>query len=129
MKRIDANVLLAVSTLSALALLVMSATIFEPANPTWRYVATAAVVTVAFLAIQPFAPRFMKMNKGPLIRADVPTSAFWAAIYPGLIILSAALPPLFPGVSFGLAVVIAAVFFGSTVESAIMSLRGVQPGD
>jgi hypothetical protein len=123
LKRIDPNVLLAVTTLFAVALLVMSATIFGPADPPWRYVATAAVVTVAFLVLQPFVPRFMKMKKGPLVIAEAPSSAVWAAIYPGLIILAAALPPLFPGVSFGLAVVIAAVFLGSTIESAIMSLR------
>lgn len=127
MKRIDPNVLLAVTTLFALALLVMSATVFGPADPPWRYVATAAVVTVVFLALQPFAPRFMKMNKGPLVVAEARSSVIWAAVYPGLIILAAALPPLFPGVSFGLAVVIAAVFFGSTIESAIMSLRADQP--
>lgn len=123
MKRIDPNVLLAVTTLFAVALLVMSATIFGPADPPWRYVATAAVVTVVFLALQPFVPRFMKLKKGPLVIAEAPSSAVWAAIYPGLIILAAALPPLFPGVSFGLAVVIAAVFLGSTIESAILSLR------
>ncbi|GAD57911.1 hypothetical protein IWC96_11365 [Brevundimonas sp. BAL450] len=123
MKRIDPNVLLAITTLFAVALLVMSATIFGPADPPWRYVATAAVVTVVFLVLQPFVPRFMKMKKGPLVIAEAPSSAVWAAIYPGLIILAAALPPLFPGVSFGLAVVIAAVFLGSTIESAIMSLR------
>ena len=123
MKRIDPNVLLAITTLFAVALLVMSATIFGPADPPWRYVATAAVVTVVFLVLQPFLPRFMKMKKGPLVIAEAPSSAVWAAIYPGLIILAAALPPLFPGVSFGLAVVIAAVFLGSTIESAIMSLR------
>ncbi|MBA3999285.1 hypothetical protein [Brevundimonas sp.] len=127
MKRIDPNVLLAITTLFAVALLVMSATIFGPADPPWRYVATAAVVTVAFLVLQPFVPRFMKMKKGPLVTREAPGSAVWAAIYPGLIILAAALPPLFPGVSFGLAVVIAAVFLGSTIESAIMSLRGIQP--
>jgi hypothetical protein len=123
LKRIDPNVLLAITTLFAVALLVMSATIFGPADPPWRYVATAAVVTVVFLVLQPFVPRFMKMKKGPLVIAEAPSSAVWAAIYPGLIILAAALPPLFPGVSFGLAVVIAAVFLGSTIESAIMSLR------
>ncbi len=123
MKRIDPNVLLAVTTLFAVSLLVMSATVFGPADPPWRYVATAAVVTVVFLALQPFVPRFMKLKKGPLVIAEAPSSAVWAAIYPGLIILAAALPPLFPGVSFGLAVVIAAVFLGSTIESAIMSLR------
>ena len=110
MKRLDPNVLLAVSTLLALSVLVMSATIFGPADPPWRYVATAAVVTVVFLALQPFVPRFMKMKKGPLI------------------MLAAVLPPLFPGVSFGLAVVIGAVILGSTIESAIMSVRGIQAG-
>ena len=45
MKRLDANLLLAVSTLLSLAVLVMSATIFGPADPPWRYVATAAVAT------------------------------------------------------------------------------------
>ncbi|GEM_PF-244882 len=128
MKRIDPNVLLAVSTLFSLAVLVMSATIFGPADPPWRYVATAAVVTVAFLALQPFVPRFMKMKKGPLITREAPDTALWAAIYPGLIMLAAVLPPLFPGVSFGLAVVIGGVILGSTIESAILSLRGVQPG-
>jgi hypothetical protein len=128
LKRIDPNVLLAVSTLFSLAVLVMSATIFGPADPPWRYVATAAVVTVAFLALQPFVPRFMKMKKGPLITREAPDTALWAAIYPGLIMLAAVLPPLFPGVSFGLAVVIGGVILGSTIESAILSLRGVQPG-
>ncbi|MEH6665798.1 MAG: hypothetical protein V7678_13170 [Brevundimonas sp.] len=128
MKRIDPNALLAVSTLLALAMLVMSATIFGPADPPWRYVATAAVVTVAFLALQPFVPRFMKMKKGPLITRDAPGTVLWAAVYPGLIMLAAVLPPLFPGVSFGLAVVVGGVILGSTIESAILSLRGIQPG-
>ena len=75
MKRLDANLLLAVSTLLSLAVLVMSATIFGPADPPWRYVATAAVVTVVFLALQPFVPRFMKMNKGPLITPEAPGAA------------------------------------------------------
>lgn len=123
MKRIDPNVLLAVSTLLSLAVLVMSATIFGPADPPWRYVATAAVVTAAFLALQPVVPRFMRMNKGPLIIPEAPSGAIWAAIYPALIMLAAILPPLFPGVSFGLAVVIGGVILGSTIESAIMSLR------
>jgi hypothetical protein len=123
LKRIDPNVLLAVTTLFAVALLVMSATIFGPADPPWRYVATAAVVTVVFLALQPFVPRFMKLKKGPLVIAEAPSSAVWAAIYPGLIILAAALPPLFPGVSFGLAVVIAAVFLGYTIESGSLLRR------
>ena len=127
MKRIDPNVLLAVSTLLSLAVLVMSATIFGPADPPWRYVATAAVVTVVFLALQPFVPRFMKMKKGPLITPEAPGAAVWAAIYPAMIMLAAILPPLFPGVSFGLAVVIGGVILGSTIESAIMSLRGIQP--
>jgi len=128
LKRIDPNALLAVSTLLALAMLVMSATIFGPADPPWRYVATAAVVTVAFLALQPFVPRFMKMKKGPLITRDAPGTVLWAAVYPGLIMLAAVLPPLFPGVSFGLAVVVGGVILGSTIESAILSLRGIQPG-
>ena len=62
-----------------------------------------------------------------ILLSSLPGAAVWAAIYPGLIMLAAILPPLFPGVSFGLAVVIGAVILGSTIESAIMSLRRVQP--
>ena len=121
MKRVDPNLLLAVATCLALGLLVMTTSVFEPADPAWRYVLTAVVVIVAYIALQPISQKMLKTHQPPMIIRDAPQTAVWAAIFPGLIILLAALPLLFPGVSFGLAVVIASVFAGATIRSAMKS--------
>ncbi|MNE15672.1 hypothetical protein D3C80_1085910 [compost metagenome] len=54
-----------------------------------------------------------------MIHPEAASTAVWASLFPALIILAAGVPVIFPGHDYGLLVIIAAVFFGGTVESAI----------
>ena len=118
MNRIGPNGLLAVATGFAFLLVVASVTLYGGDQPWWRHVVTAVVVVIAYILLQPMARKMMKTERRPLVSAASPETAVWAAVYPGILIISAALPMLFPGTSFGLLVVIGAVIFGATIESA-----------
>jgi hypothetical protein len=124
LKRFEPNLLLAITTACATALLIMTTTVFEPADPWWRYGLTAVVVVVAYLALQPLSRRMFKSDPPPMIIAGAPQTALWAAIIPGLILLMASLPLIFAGISFGLAVVIASVFTGGAIRSAMKARAG-----
>jgi hypothetical protein len=45
--------------------------------------------------------------------------AAWASLFPMVVILCAAIPVFWPGPDYGLLIIIAAVWFGVTVESAL----------
>lgn len=119
MNRLEPNLLLAIATIFATALLVMTATMFGPGEAWFRHGLTAVVVVIAYLALQPLNRKLFKMDPPPMVHPEAPQTAVWAMIFPGLILLMAALPLFFPGVSFGLAVVIASVFTGAAIRSAI----------
>ena len=118
MNRIGPNGLLAVATGFAFLLVVASVTLYGGDLPWWRHIVTGVVVVIAYILLQPMARKMMKTDRRPLVSAAAPDTAVWAAVYPGILIISAALPMLFPGTSFGLLVVIGAVIFGATIESA-----------
>ncbi|WP_122465200.1 MULTISPECIES: hypothetical protein [Brevundimonas] len=118
MNRIGPNGLLAVATAFAFLLVIASVTVYGGDQPWWRHIVTAVVVVIAYILLQPLARKLMKTERRPLVSAEAPDAAVWASIYPGILILSSALPMIFPGVSFGLLVVIGAVIFGATIESA-----------
>jgi hypothetical protein len=124
LNRIEPNILLAVSTGVALILLVMTAATFgEPGN-TPKYVISAVVCSVLFVALNGWTARMMKRPRPqPMISAASPATAVWAGLFPLLVIVAAVAPVFLPGHDYGLLIIIAAVWFGVTVDSAIRANR------
>lgn len=123
MSRIGPNTLLAIASGLAFALLLMTLTVYSPVAPIWRHAATGIVVTAAFLLLQPVARRLSKTPRRPLVSREASESAVWAAIYPGVLILMAAIPLVFSTTGLGLLAVIGGVIFGATVDSVLTARR------
>ena len=123
MKRLDANVLLALTTLSALLLLITTATLFGTPDPWWRYLVTAMLVVAVYLLMNRFVGGWFSSSQPPLIVPEAPGTAAWAAIFPLLILTASAAPLVWPRLDYGLAVIIAGIWFGLTVRSALKSLK------
>ena len=120
MSRIEPNALLALSTGVALALLLMTASVFgEPGN-TLKYVLSAVVCAGTFVLLNGRVARMMKRPAvQPMIHADAPRTAVWSGLFPLMVIAMACAPVFFAGHDYGLLVIIASVIFGATVESAV----------
>ncbi|WP_313015076.1 hypothetical protein [Brevundimonas sp.] len=120
MSRIEPNALLALSTGVALALLLMTASVFgEPGN-TLKYVLSAVICAGAFVLLNGRVARMMKRPAvQPMIHADAPRTAVWSGLFPLMVIAMACAPVFFAGHDYGLLVIIASVIFGATVESAV----------
>lgn len=119
MKRIEPNLLLAVTTAIPLALLVATATLFGAPGQLLKYVIIAVLVPAAFVPLNGLMAKRMGTRRPPMIHPEAASTAVWASLFPALIILAAGVPVIFPGHDYGLLIIIAAVFFGGTVESAI----------
>jgi hypothetical protein len=117
--RIEPNLLLAVTTGVALALLVTTSAVFGEPGMALKYVILAGVVPSAYVVLNGLWSRRMKLARPPMIHAEAATTAVWASLFPLLVILSAAVPLVFPGHDYGLLVIVAAVWLGVTVESAL----------
>lgn len=124
MSRIEPNALLALSTGVALALLLMTASVFgEPGN-TLKYVLSAVICAGAFVLLNGRVARMMKRPAvQPMIHADAPGTAVWSGLFPLMVIAMACAPVFFAGHDYGLLVIIASVIFGATVESAVRARR------
>ena len=124
MNRLEPNILLAVSTGVALILLLMTASAFgEPGN-TIKYVVSAVICSAIVAVLNSWMARRMgQTDLQPLIRAEAPTSAVLAGLFPLAVIFAAAAPVFFPGHDYGLMVIIAAVWFGVAVDSALRARR------
>lgn len=124
MKRLEPNLLLAVSTAFALILVVMTTSLYGPPQAALRNPLLAIICAGGFVLLN---PRLMKMMgqppRPPMIHSGNPGTALWAGLFPMLVILSAAIPVFWPGPDYGLLVIVAAVWFGVTVESAIKARR------
>lgn len=119
MKRIEPNLLLALATAVPLALLVATASLFgEPGN-TLKYVLLAMICTALFVVFNGMMTRRMGTQRPPMIHPEAASTAVWASLFPLLLIFAAAVPVFFPGFDYGLLVIIAAVWFGVTVQSAL----------
>jgi hypothetical protein len=120
LSRIEPNALLALSTGVALALLLMTASVFgEPGN-TLKYVLSAVICAGAFVLLNGRVARMMKRPAvQPMIHADAPRTAVWSGLFPLMVIAMACAPVFFAGHDYGLLVIIASVIFGATVESAV----------
>ena len=124
MKRLEPNLLLAVSTGFALILLVMTASFSSPAVPLLRNALLAVICAGGFVLLNPVLQRMMKRpERPPMINRDAVNTGFWSAFFPLGVILAAAIPLVWPGQDYGLLVIIGAVWFGVTAESAIKVRR------
>lgn len=123
MKRIEPNLLLALTTAIPLILLIATATLFGAPGQLLKYVVIAVVVPAVFIPMNAVMRAKMGWVRPPMIHPDAASTAVWASLFPALIILAAGVPLVFPGHDYGLLIIIAAIFFALTVESAIKARR------
>ena len=128
MKRIEPNFLLALTTGLALALLTASLCVFGAPDRWVKFVAAAVLCPTAFVLLNPLVSKNSRVAKQPLIQSDVRGSGSWAAMFPMSILLTASAPMIWPGKELGLMVVIAGIWVGVTVESAIKAHRLARQG-
>jgi len=119
LKRIEPNLLLALATAVPLALLVATASLFgEPGN-TLKYVLMAVLCSILFVVLNGMLAKRMGTQRPPMIHPEAASTAAWASLFPLALIFAAAVPVFFPGHDYGLLIIIGAVWFGVTVQSAI----------
>jgi hypothetical protein len=123
LKRIEPNLLLALTTAIPLILQIATATLFGAPGQLLKYVVIAVVVPAAFIPMNAVMRAKMGWVRPPMIHPDAASTAVWASLFPALIILAAGVPLVFPGHDYGLLIIIAAIFFALTVESAIKARR------
>lgn len=125
MSRIEPNLLLAVATGLPLLLLTLTAATYGESAPLSRYPFLAGLYTAMFVVLHRPLSKLMRMDpdRPPMIDMRAPTSAIWAAIFPGVVTVLAVVPYFFRGWDYGLLVVIASVLFGYTVRSAMKAPR------
>jgi len=123
--RLEPNLLLSISTGIALLLLIMTAALFGEAGGAVKYPIIAAVCVIAFVIGNGLLGRRMGRVTQPMIHLEAPTTAAWASIFPLLVILFAGIPLIWSGHDYGLLIIIAAVIFGLTVESALKAHKAV----
>jgi hypothetical protein len=120
LKRFEPNLLLAITTGCALLLVMITATVYGPPAGLIRNPLLAIICAGGFVLLNPVMLRMMKIApRPPLIHPDSRSTAAWATVFPMLVIAAAAVPVFWPGPDYGLLVLIASVWFGATVESAL----------
>lgn len=123
MSRIEPNLLLALSTGLALVLMIMTASLYGEPGQGLRYAGTAAVCAGLFVPLNGLLMKQMQRKTPPLISPGLPLATLLAGGMPLLVIIGAAIPVFFPGHNYGLLIIIGAVIFGSTVESAYKAAK------
>lgn len=124
MNRLEPNLLLAVSAGFALGMMVLTASAFGPAIGAVRNPLLALVCAGGFVLLNPMLQRRTgQLARPPMIRPEAPGGAVWAGLFPAIIIALSAVPILRPGPDYALLVIVAAVMFGVTAESAIKAKR------
>lgn len=124
MKRIEPNLLLAITTAFALVLVIFTTSYYGPPVSLIRNPLLAVICAGGFVLLNPLLLRMMRITpRPPMIHPDSPSTVAWAGLFPMFVILAAAVPVFFPGYDYGLVVIIAAVWFGVTVESALKARR------
>ncbi len=123
MKRLEPNLLLAVTTGFALVLVTLTASVYGAGAPL-RNGLLAVICSGGFVLLNPILMRTLKSPvRPPMIHHDSPGTAAWAGLFPMVVILCAAVPVFLPGPDYGLLIIIAAVWFGVTVESALKARK------
>lgn len=123
MNRVEPNLLLALGTAFPFALVLMTASIYGPEGLWLRYVIMSAVVILAFLPMNAFMSKRMGFSRPPMILPDAPSTFVWAGLFPLMNMIMALIPLFWPGRDLGLLVIIAAIWFALTIESAIKAHR------
>lgn len=124
MKRLEPNLLLAITTGFALLLVVVTATVYGPPRSILLNPLLAVICAGGFVLLNPLLERKMEIPPPPpLIHPESRGAAAWASVFPMAVILSAAVPVFWPGHNYGLLVIIASVWFGATAASAIKARR------
>jgi hypothetical protein len=125
LNRLEPNALLALSAAFALLLVVLTTAVYGPQIGLIRNPLLAIICAGGFVLLNPRLERAMKRPaRPPLISERAPGTAVWAALFPMMILICAAVPVFWQGRDYGLLVIIAAVLFGATAESAIKARRG-----
>ncbi|MDP1913910.1 hypothetical protein [Brevundimonas sp.] len=123
MTRLEPNLLLAVTTGFALVLVTLTASVYGAGEPL-RNLLLAVICSGGFVLLNPVLMRLMKsQSRPPLIHPDSGGMTVWAGLFPMVVIVCAAIPVFWPGPDYGLLIIIAAVWFGVTVESALKARR------
>ncbi len=117
----EVNLLVALSTGFALALLVVTATVFAPPHLTWRYVALAPAVLLVYLLLKRVLLKG-KFPRRPLVDPESPISIGLSGFLPLIILLCAGAAALWPA-DYGLAVILGAIWFGLTIEGVMDTPR------
>jgi hypothetical protein len=124
LNRLEPNLLLAVTTGFALLLVTLTVSVYGAGEPL-RNLLLAVICASGFVLLNPIMLRMMKLApRPPLIQPESRSTALWASLFPMLLSALAAVPVFWPGYDYGLLVIIAAVWFGATLESAIKARRG-----
>lgn len=124
MKRLEPNLLLAISTAFGLLLVVITTTAFGPPSGLIRNPLLAVLCAGGFVLLNPILSRRLGQgDRPPMIHPHSRGTAVWATVFPMVVTTSAAVPVFWPGPDYGLLVIVAAVWFGVTVESALRARR------
>lgn len=120
MKRLEPNLLLALSTGAGLILLILTATLYGAGDSLLHNALLAIICGAVFVALNPLLMKVMKQPpRPPLVRAAVRNSLIWAGVLPIAVIIAAFVPVIRPGHDYGLLIIVAAIWFGLTAESAL----------
>lgn len=120
MKRLEPNLLLAISTGFAVVFLIVAASLYGPSTRLIRNALMAVICAGGFVLLNPMLMRALRQPpRPPLITPDNTAGAAWASLFPMIVIALSAVALFLPGPDYGLMVIIGAVFLGVTVESAI----------
>lgn len=123
MKRLEPNLLLAVSTVIALILLVATGALFGAPGGALKYPVMAVICVVAFVIGNRMMAARMGRISPPMISLETPATAVWAGGFPIVVMLFAVIPLIWSGHDYGLLIIIASVMAGVTVESALKARR------
>ena len=123
MKRLEPNLLLAISTVIALTLLIATGALFGEPGGAIKYPIIAVICVAAFVIGNGMMAVRMGRVTPPMISLDTPATAVFAGGFPIVVMLFAAIPLIWSGHDYGLLVIIASVMAGVTIESALKARR------
>lgn len=117
------NLLLAITTVSAYALQLLTTSVYGRPDQLPKYVVVALLCPALFVLMNGWLLKRQKREPLPLIHPEVPATAVWATIFPLLSLICAAIPVFVPGYDYGLMLVIAGVWVGLTIQSALAARK------
>lgn len=115
--------MLAVSTVIALVLLIMTAAVYGAPGGALKYPILAIICVVAFVVGNGLMAARMGRISPPMISLENPATAVFAGAFPLVVMLFAGIPLIWGGHDYGLLIIIASVMAGVTVESALKARR------